>query len=64
MIMINNNVLEFISRPFINGYWFGSVDDAYDKLEGAYSIVFVDKLVDINDPYGFRLLVMGGVLVL
>ena len=25
----------------------------------AYSIVFVDKLVDANDPYDFRLLVIG-----
>ena len=30
-----------------------------EKLEGAYAMVFVDKIVLVNDPYGFRLLVMG-----
>ncbi|XP_044507398.1 amidophosphoribosyltransferase 1, chloroplastic-like [Mangifera indica] len=35
--------------------------DACEKLEGAYSMVFVteDKLVAVRDPYGFRPLVMG-----
>ena len=37
------------------------VKDYYDKLESVYSKIFVTKnsLIDINDPYGFRLLVMG-----
>ncbi|PHT60018.1 Amidophosphoribosyltransferase 1, chloroplastic [Capsicum baccatum] len=35
--------------------------EAYEKIEGAYSMVFAteDKLVAIRDPYGFRPLVMG-----
>ena len=37
------------------------VKDYYDKLESVYSKIFVTKnsLIDINDPYGFSLLVMG-----
>ncbi|KAL5143368.1 Amidophosphoribosyltransferase, chloroplastic [Glycine soja] len=43
-------------RPFIL-----RIVDACEKLEGAYSIVFVteDKLVAVRDPFGFRPLVMG-----
>ncbi|GAB4844163.1 Microtubule bundling protein [Ancistrocladus abbreviatus] len=35
--------------------------DACEKLEGAYSMVFLteDKLVAVRDPFGFRPLVMG-----
>ncbi|KAL2336838.1 hypothetical protein Fmac_011284 [Flemingia macrophylla] len=35
--------------------------DAYEKIQGAYSIVFLteDKLVVVHDPFGFRPLVMG-----
>ncbi|KAK8658480.1 hypothetical protein V6N13_036686 [Hibiscus sabdariffa] len=44
------------SRPF-----FLRIVDACEKLEGAYSMVFVtgDKLVAVRDPFGFRPLVMG-----
>ncbi|GAY63663.1 hypothetical protein CUMW_227440, partial [Citrus unshiu] len=39
------------ARPF-----FLRIVDACEKLEGAYSMVFVteDKLVAVRDPYGFR----------
>ncbi|ESR36764.1 hypothetical protein CICLE_v10029791mg, partial [Citrus x clementina] len=39
------------ARPF-----FLRIVDACEKLEGAYSVVFVteDKLVAVRDPYGFR----------
>ncbi|CAN1269492.1 Amidophosphoribosyltransferase 2, chloroplastic [Linum perenne] len=35
--------------------------DACEKLEGAYSMVFVteDKLVAVRDPHGYMPLVMG-----
>ena len=36
-----------------------TVVDTCEKLDGTHSIVFVDKLVDVNDPYDFKLLVMG-----
>ena len=36
-----------------------NVVDACERLEGVYSMVIVDKFVAVNDPYGFRLLVMG-----
>ena len=36
-----------------------NVVDTCEKLDGAESIVFVDKLFDVNDPYDFSLLVMG-----
>ncbi|XVF45398.1 hypothetical protein PTKIN_Ptkin02bG0202400 [Pterospermum kingtungense] len=44
------------ARPF-----FLRIVDACEKLEGAYSMVFLteDKLVAVRDPYGFRPLVMG-----
>ena len=44
------------ARPF-----FLRIVDACEKLEGAYSMVFVteDKLVAVRDPYGFVPLVMG-----
>ncbi|KAJ6692802.1 AMIDOPHOSPHORIBOSYLTRANSFERASE [Salix purpurea] len=44
------------TRPF-----FLRIVDACEKLEGAYSMVFLteDKLVAVRDPYGFRPLVMG-----
>ncbi|OVA10687.1 Class II glutamine amidotransferase domain [Macleaya cordata] len=44
------------ARPFIL-----RIIDTCEKLEGAYSMVFVteDKLVAVRDPYGFRPLVMG-----
>ncbi|KAG5247851.1 amidophosphoribosyltransferase [Salix suchowensis] len=44
------------ARPF-----FMRIVDACEKLEGAYSMVFVteDKLVAVRDPFGFRPLVMG-----
>ncbi|GMH21609.1 hypothetical protein Nepgr_023451 [Nepenthes gracilis] len=43
-------------RPF-----FLRIVDACEKLEGAYSMVFLteDKLVAVRDPFGFRPLVMG-----
>ncbi|KAE8719106.1 Amidophosphoribosyltransferase 3 [Hibiscus syriacus] len=43
-------------RPF-----FLRIVEACEKLEGAYSMVFVteDKLVAVRDPHGFRPLVMG-----
>nr|KYP68286.1 hypothetical protein KK1_021907 [Cajanus cajan] len=43
-------------RPFIL-----RIVDACEKIQGAYSIVFVteDKLVAVRDPFGFRPLVMG-----
>ncbi|KAK7351898.1 hypothetical protein VNO77_11658 [Canavalia gladiata] len=43
-------------RPFLL-----RIIDACEKLEGAYSFVFVteDKLVAVRDPFGFRPLVMG-----
>lgn len=43
-------------RPFLL-----RIVDACEKLEGAYSMVFLtnDKLVAVRDPYGFRPLVMG-----
>ncbi|CAL5328991.1 unnamed protein product [Camellia sinensis] len=43
-------------RPF-----FLRIVEACEKLEGAYSMVFLteDKLVAVRDPYGFRPLVMG-----
>ncbi|RAL49329.1 unnamed protein product [Cuscuta campestris] len=44
------------ARPFIL-----RIVEACEKLEGAYSLVFVteDKLVAVRDPFGFRPLVMG-----
>ncbi|XP_047328639.1 amidophosphoribosyltransferase, chloroplastic-like [Impatiens glandulifera] len=44
------------ARPF-----FLRIVEACEKLEGAYSMVFLteDKLVAVRDPYGFRPLVMG-----
>ncbi|XP_071725040.1 amidophosphoribosyltransferase, chloroplastic-like [Rutidosis leptorrhynchoides] len=44
------------TRPF-----FMRIVEACEKLEGAYSMVFLteDKLVAVRDPYGFRPLVMG-----
>ncbi|XP_012441831.1 amidophosphoribosyltransferase, chloroplastic [Gossypium raimondii] len=44
------------ARPF-----FLRIVEACEKLEGAYSMVFVteDKLVAVRDPHGFRPLVMG-----
>ena len=36
-----------------------NVVETCEKLDGAYLIVFMNKLVDVNDPYDFRLLVMG-----
>ncbi|GAB4837822.1 Microtubule bundling protein [Ancistrocladus abbreviatus] len=44
------------ARPF-----FLRIVDACEKLEGAYSLVFLteDKLVAVRDPFGFRPLVMG-----
>ncbi|KAH9696661.1 retrovirus-related pol polyprotein from transposon RE2 [Citrus sinensis] len=44
------------ARPF-----FLRILDVCEKLEGAYSMVFVteDKLVAVRDPYGFMPLVMG-----
>lgn len=44
------------ARPF-----FMRIIDACEKLQGAYSMVFVteDKLVAVRDPFGFRPLVMG-----
>ncbi|CAN0907747.1 Amidophosphoribosyltransferase 2, chloroplastic [Linum grandiflorum] len=44
------------ARPFLS-----RIVDACEKLEGAYSMVFVteDKLVAVRDPHGFRPLVMG-----
>ncbi|KAM7259915.1 hypothetical protein ACFE04_015656 [Oxalis oulophora] len=44
------------TRPF-----FLRIVEACERLEGAYSMVFVteDKLVAVRDPYGFRPLVMG-----
>lgn len=44
------------ARPFIS-----RLVDACEKLEGAYSLVFLteDKLVAVRDPHGFRPLVMG-----
>ncbi|KAL6494780.1 Amidophosphoribosyltransferase 2, chloroplastic [Orobanche gracilis] len=43
-------------RPF-----FSRIVEACEKLEGAYSMVFLteDKLVAVRDPFGFRPLVMG-----
>ncbi|KAL7125449.1 hypothetical protein ABFS83_14G118300 [Erythranthe nasuta] len=43
-------------RPF-----FLRIVEACEKLEGAYSMVFLteDKLVAVRDPFGFRPLVMG-----
>ena len=42
------------------GYKFGFIS-AYEKFELIYSIVLVieNRLVNVNDPYGFRLLLMG-----
>ncbi|KAJ8767135.1 hypothetical protein K2173_013532 [Erythroxylum novogranatense] len=44
------------ARPF-----FLRIVEACEKLQGAYSMVFVteDKLVAVRDPFGFRPLVMG-----
>ncbi|KAK6143404.1 hypothetical protein DH2020_023752 [Rehmannia glutinosa] len=44
------------ARPF-----FLRIVEACEKLEGAYSMVFLteDKLVAVRDPFGFRPLVMG-----
>ncbi|KAA8536034.1 hypothetical protein F0562_028512 [Nyssa sinensis] len=44
------------ARPFIL-----RIVEACEKLEGAYSMVFLteDKLVAVRDPFGFRPLVMG-----
>ncbi|KAM7470843.1 hypothetical protein LguiA_009026 [Lonicera macranthoides] len=44
------------ARPF-----FARIVEACEKLEGAYSMVFLteDKLVAVRDPHGFRPLVMG-----
>ncbi|XWS55014.1 hypothetical protein CRYUN_Cryun10bG0138500 [Craigia yunnanensis] len=41
--------------------FFLRIVDACEKLEGAYSMVFVteDKIVAVHDPHGFRPLVMG-----
>ena len=41
-----------------------NVIDDYEKLDGIYSMMFVDKNVVVDDPYGFRLLVMGSYDVL
>ena len=45
-----------MARPF-----FLRVVDVCEKLERAYSIMFVTrgKLVVVDDPYGFKLFVMG-----
>ncbi|KAJ8763456.1 hypothetical protein K2173_002339 [Erythroxylum novogranatense] len=44
------------TRPF-----FLRIVEACERLQGAYSMVFVteDKLVAVRDPFGFRPLVMG-----
>ncbi|KAK6159555.1 hypothetical protein DH2020_006869 [Rehmannia glutinosa] len=44
------------ARPF-----FMRIVEACEKLQGAYSMVFLteDKLVAVRDPFGFRPLVMG-----
>ncbi|XP_057495993.1 amidophosphoribosyltransferase, chloroplastic-like [Actinidia eriantha] len=44
------------TRPF-----FLRIVEACEKLQGAYSMVFLteDKLVAVRDPFGFRPLVMG-----
>ncbi|XP_073286374.1 amidophosphoribosyltransferase, chloroplastic-like [Primulina huaijiensis] len=44
------------ARPF-----FMRIVEACERLEGAYSMVFLteDKLVAVRDPFGFRPLVMG-----
>ncbi|CAN1120594.1 Amidophosphoribosyltransferase 2, chloroplastic, partial [Linum perenne] len=44
------------ARPFLS-----RIVDACEKLEGAYSMVFIteDKLVAVRDPHGFSPLVMG-----
>ncbi|KAG4969835.1 hypothetical protein JHK82_035535 [Glycine max] len=43
-------------KPFIL-----RIINAYEKLKGAYSFVFIteDKLVTVRNPFGFRPLVMG-----
>ncbi|XXG46717.1 hypothetical protein AAC387_Pa02g1491 [Persea americana] len=43
------------------GYFLQRLVGACEKLEGAYSLVFLteDKLVAVRDPFGFRPLVMG-----
>ena len=62
IIVIDSNVFQLISRYFINEYWFECLDDACEKLEVVYSMVFEDKFVDVNDPYGFKLLVMERII--
>ena len=38
---------------------FSNVIDSYEKLDEIYSMMFVDKNIVVDDPYGFRLLVIG-----
>ncbi|XWS23355.1 hypothetical protein CRYUN_Cryun28dG0006200 [Craigia yunnanensis] len=38
---------------------FLNVVDICEKLKKAYAMAFVNKIVIVNEPYGFRLLVMG-----
>ena len=52
------NIFLSISKFFVARYRVESIVDFCDKFKGAYSMVFVDKLVALSDPYRFRLLVM------
>ena len=36
-----------------------NIIDAFEKFNAIYLMIFVDEFFVVNDPYGFRLLVMG-----
>ena len=57
IVVMDNTIFQTISKPFVAEYKVRSVVDFCEKFEGAYW-VFVDNIVVVNDPYGFRLLVM------
>lgn len=55
---MGNSVYQLISSPLAISRGFG-FEDVCEKLKLVYSMVFMDyKLVVMNDPYGFRLLIM------
>ena len=36
-----------------------NIIDIYEKFDAIYSMMFVEEIFVVNDPYGFRLLVIG-----
>ena len=56
---LKNTVFQTIYKTFVARYSVGSIVDFCEKFKGVHSMVFVDMLVAVSDPYMFRLLVMG-----